>query len=200
VRERPIIFTGGNPDAILAGRKTMTRRVLKCCVLPDLLRYQVGDRLWVKEPHWRYGCWFKPGAGTKSGKPAWQFGGFLNVTFDAAPFDAVVPKSRAAIGWHKRSPLFMPKWASRITLTVTGVKVERLQDISEADAQAEGLQVFQLQDASDPSAWYESAPGVHQSRGAVSSFIALWKSIHGPDSWADNPWVAAYTFELEAKP
>jgi len=198
VRELPIIFTGGNPDAILAGRKTMTRRVLKCCVLPDLLRYQVGDRLWVKEPHWRYGHW----AGREStspGKRSWRF--FNSLCGDAVTFEQPAKvRKRTDIGWHKRSPLFMPQWASRITLTVTGVKVERLQDISEADAQAEGLQVFQLQDASDPSAWYESAPGVHQSRGAVSSFIALWKSIHGPDSWADNPWVAAYTFELEAKP
>jgi hypothetical protein len=81
----------------------------------------------------------------------------------------------------------MPRWASRITLKVTDVKVERLQDISEADAIAEGVECF------DQGCSVEGLRGLYDY--PESAFAALWESINGEASWDANPWVVAYTFE-----
>ena len=75
--------------------------------------------------------------------------------------------------------MFMPRWASRITLEITGVRVERLNEISEADAIAEGCQCA-------------GVPASLTNRGA---FAKLWESINGPDSWAANPWVWVIEFK-----
>ena len=85
--------------------------------------------------------------------------------------------------WH--SPIHMPRWASRLTLTVTDVRVQRLQDISAADAIAEGCHVYASSatidcDTPDPRQEYRR----------------LWNDLHGPDAWAANPWVAALTFTV----
>ena len=84
-----------------------------------------------------------------------------------------------------RSPIHMPRWASRLTLIVTDVRVERIQDISEADAQAEGCHVYASSatidcDTPDPRQEYRR----------------LWNSLHGPDAWDANPWVAAIRFDV----
>jgi hypothetical protein len=89
----------------------------------------------------------------------------------------------------------MPREFSRLTLIVTDVRVQRLQDISEDDAKAEGAQVLPLQDANDPSAWWQIEPGVHQGRTPRASFRKLWDSINSSDAWAANPWVVAVTFK-----
>ena len=78
----------------------------------------------------------------------------------------------------------MPRWASRLTLIVTDVRVQRLQDITAADAIAEGCHVYASSatidcDTPDPRQEYRR----------------IWNSIHGPEAWAANPWVAALTFE-----
>lgn len=96
-----------------------------------------------------------------------------------------------------RSSIHMPRWASRLTLEITDVRVERLQDISEADAIAEGVRPLPLQSGDDPSAWWEVEPGKHQARTAVGAFRSLWRSINGMDSWSDNPWV--WVIEFDAK-
>jgi hypothetical protein len=80
-----------------------------------------------------------------------------------------------------RPSIFMPRWASRITLEVTGVRVERLQDISEEDAKAEGVS----------SEWLKTAAG---REGLVPVFMQLWRSINGPKSWESNPFVWAISF------
>ena len=74
----------------------------------------------------------------------------------------------------------MPRWASRLTLIVEAVKVERLQDISEEDARAEGC---------------ADAPGTF-SPSAIGVFANLWRNLHGPDAWSENPWVAAIRFRV----
>nr|WP_018009330.1 hypothetical protein [Sinorhizobium medicae] len=83
----------------------------------------------------------------------------------------------------------MPPWASRLTLIVTDVSVERLQDISEADAIAEGIE--RSKDFPDrfmtPAGDY-AVP--------IVAYQRLWESINGPGSWEANPWVAAYTFTV----
>ena len=79
----------------------------------------------------------------------------------------------------------MPRWASRITLEVTGVRVERLQDISVADAKAEGVE------------WFRSGgvecPGMPET--AIEAYRNLWESINGPGSWDANPWVWVVEFK-----
>ena len=77
-----------------------------------------------------------------------------------------------------RPSIYMPRWASRITLEVTGVRVERLQDISEADARAEGISRSECPD------WH-----------ATTDYRALWESINGPGSWEANPWVWVVEFK-----
>lgn len=111
---------------------------------------------------------------------------------------AADPKWSSATDWKWRPSIHMPRWASRLTLRVTAVKVERLQDISEADARAEGCG-----DAAHPdmAALFSEAPGAyaaHMATGGidpVTLFEILWESINGPGSWDANPWVAAYSFE-----
>jgi hypothetical protein len=101
---------------------------------------------------------------------------------------------------HWVSPIHMPRWASRITLEVTAVKIERLQAISEADAIAEGVERID-----DPrgTVWrsYETCsdgtPHPHAvvpNLSPVTSYREIWKSIHGADSWEANPLVAAISF------
>ena len=105
-----------------------------------------------------------------------------------------------------RPGIHMPRWASRLTLTVTEVRVERLQDISEADAQSEGVERrygFWRCYGETPSPFRGAAPTVlSQGRGVVSadavhSYATLWDSINGPGSWDANPWVAAYSFTVQ---
>lgn len=90
----------------------------------------------------------------------------------------------------------MPRWASRITLEITSVRVERLQDISEADAKAEGIFPhvrggwhWLKHDSGNPNDWNQFG-----YKTAALAFQALWESINGPDSWAANPWVWAIEF------
>lgn len=99
---------------------------------------------------------------------------------------------RPRVGMH------MPRWASRLTLYVTGVRIERLQDISETDALAEGMMQATAEAIMEPAelAVYASthilAPG---SRGRIL-YEHIWNHINGAGSWDDNPWVAAYTFAV----
>jgi hypothetical protein len=83
------------------------------------------------------------------------------------------------IGQRKWQPsIFMPRWASRITLEVTGVRVERLHDITEADAETEGF--------------HRAGCG---GEGNVRTFARTWDQINGPESWAANPWVWVVSFK-----
>jgi hypothetical protein len=91
--------------------------------------------------------------------------------------------------------MFMPRWASRITLTVTDVRVERLQDISEADANAEGVS-GDLCVSAERAAKMGAAEIEFDYR---TSYAALWDSINGKNHpWASNPWVEVITFKREA--
>lgn len=89
-----------------------------------------------------------------------------------------------------RPSIHMPRWASRITLEITDVRVERLQDISEDDAKAEGVQPFR------GGYWRHYQPGWTQhTLTAKGSFLSLWNSINGPASWDLNPWVWVVEFK-----
>lgn len=90
----------------------------------------------------------------------------------------------------------MPRWACRLRLRVTAVKVERLQDISEEDAIAEGIIAMRSRAGSVPITVYGyDANAQNHSPSARDAFSFLWTSINGPGSWDVNPWVASYSFE-----
>lgn len=204
----PILFSGPMVRALLDGRKTQTRRALK---MPDAdfdavfceedgtwyigdavtgkrehklpIRYRKGDRLWVRE--------------------AWA-------RTPVAPIIATIDKpmlvyrecdNRTDYGGPWKPGIHLPRGDSRLTLTVTDVRVQRLQEISEADALAEGV-VW----STDHKAFI--VPGVdHPCRNfpvlsrttAREMYAALWDVINGSGQWLANPWVVALTFTVERR-
>ena len=92
-----------------------------------------------------------------------------------------------------RPGMFMCRWMSRIQLEITGVRVERLQDISEADALAEGVDMGQM--VTMPMSPSLPVAVSLKPRSAVEAYAALWESINGPSSWESNPWVWAVEFK-----
>ena len=230
--DHPIIFSGSMVRALLDGRKTQTRRVLKPqpfrtyagwgCVdhlgspqawlpsLPGLVKFRRGDRLYVREA---CATWEgrKQTAEYRADRTEDEW---ADIAFDA----------KNGAEWKLRSPIHMPRWASRLTLIVSEVRVKRLQEISEADAVAEGV-VWQ-EPTDDDRAWAKQyadenggspdidgvwiAPGTRQGWGATPeirdlpqwgptaafAFRSLWNSLHGPEAWDANPWVAAISFTV----
>ncbi|MBM7326674.1 hypothetical protein JS562_26800 [Agrobacterium sp. S2] len=159
------------------------------------IRINEGDRLYVREA-WRVSRMHDQVA-PRDLKPRtmtvfFEAGG--SIANQDAPGDwkpAVWPEIGERPDWAGkfRQAMHMPRWASRITLEVTGVKVERLQDCSEADAFAEGIaRIGRFYGV--PEADWDSA----STRSAVDAYAKLWDEINGPGAWEANPWVAAYTF------
>lgn len=239
---RPILFSGPMVRALLAGRKTQTRRIVRGVPPPPELTniehaarhpfpyldaycggtctpenprgmtewwcwwtrddrpceqfkigYAPGDLLWVRETlryNWGHGAWFRdaddtrllPGETLDTPRPdRWPMG--------------VCPN------------LYMPRTLSRLTLEVTGVKIERLQEISEADAKAEGIE-FAVRPFGDwkliPGHWDLSenavATGEQGEPPPKIKYAHLWNTIHDKPGtrWADNPWVVAVTFRVNS--
>ena len=216
-RERPILFSGPMIRAILEGRKTQTRRVVtsiagkgrirelhrsdtpgydlafrdSCGRWNDMRFADVaarspfgvpGDRLWVRET-W---CFAHPeyhdqAEGVRRGDRPVR---------DEMPWWCHYAATDDDVDEPKWSPsIHMPRWASRLTLRVTSVRVERVQDISEADARAEGVTPFPHDPEGD--CWTD---GKHRT-----AFEHLWGAINGWESWRDNPWVWAVGFEVERR-
>jgi hypothetical protein len=199
--DRPILFSAPMVRALLAGTKTQTRRILKVqpgdldavfCMddgswhvtgadgshmSPLPVRYRVSDRLWVRE------TWMPRALGlaiSRVMKPHYR-----------ADADSDRPEWR---GLWKPS-IFMPRWASRLTLTVTDVRVQRLQDISEEDAIAEGI-------TEAPDGWWSAdhkAGAPLAGCDARGAYYCLWNHINGPGSWDANPWIVAPTFAVERR-
>ena len=187
----PVLFSASMVRALLDGRKLQTRRILKDQpgdldkpfmmddgswhvtdsrgghMSPLAVRFRKGDRLYVREAIGR--------------RPA----SFLGIKAKNGPWW----KSKGAIpGIH------MPRWASRLTLTVTDVRVQRLQEISEADAVAEG--------------WPHDRANLIGRRDVLKSsseirprywYAGLWELINGTGSWDANPWIVALTFTVEKR-
>lgn len=185
MKERPILFSGPMVRAILEARKTQTRRIVK----PQFSVFhsihadasistnrifrgayqrircpygQPGDRLWVRE------TWKEKKRHQLSyiGLPAIEY---------AATGESVGP-------W--KPSIFMTRWASRLTLEIVRVRVERLRDISEEDAMAEG--VYPMKGIEPSGSEWESCK---------LGFAELWQFINGPDSWDSNPWVWVIEFK-----
>lgn len=246
--DRPILFSAPMIRALLDGRKTQTRRILKLPTkgqyihpqkggweattvgggaaftierdgtrkpAPEMAaiwhrttgktittRWQKGDRLWVRETAWYDAsvcgglsglrCFFE-------GRLVRHQGG----TEGQSPFE----NSAEVLGIEdchimKRPGIHMPRWASRLTLTVTDVRVQRLQEISPQDAIAEGIESISDNAGNGPayrdyllrkderSEWYADP---------VNSYCSLWGLINGAASWPANPWVVALTFTVERR-
>lgn len=208
MKERPILFSAPMVRAILAGSKTQTRRIVK--PQPDVIygmsmgqrtapfemRFgsetrdvhcpygQPGDRLWVKEQTlkvedhgWVGPVYTESDAGRDA--LAWGYG-------ESDDPDHIPPHAI-----KRRPSIFMTRAMCRITLEVTGVRVERVQDISEADAMAEGCRPAPM-----------SMTGVYCGADVLASsareyrdaYRLLWEHINGAVSWGANPWVWCLTF------
>lgn len=233
MKERPILFSAPMVRAILAGTKTVTRRVVKpqpepfvesarrhaqrhaepyidsYCSEPKTpsnprgmsttwcwwttddrqgpggLRCPYGapgDRLWVRETwglhgYGDYTYWHRDSV---RGRTEDDLRGSWEVAYAA---DALSPYD------HWRPSIYMPRWASRITLEVVDVRVERLHEITEGDARREGAEKgFTAEEAVDRAAGWPRAAS-HRA-----GFRALWESINGAGSWASNPWVWRIAF------
>jgi hypothetical protein len=207
VKERSILFKGEMVRAIREGRKTQTRRIVNpqppetCPVFagytmdsthtPDVGKFvwadsnsvliktthrvacphgQAGDRLWVREK-------FAP----------MKDGGAIYAA-DHEGWD---------VDWKWKPSIHMPRWASRINLDVTGVRVEKLQDISEADAVAEGIEL--ISGAMNPrdytGCWKDYTGKQAYWNSPIDSYHSLWESINGPGSWGLNSWVWVVGFK-----
>lgn len=209
MKERPILFNSEMVQAILSGRKTQTRRIIKLdhergfqnpvvrgragevssvkfglshmlCPLG-----QPGDQLWVRET-WQgplvdydeaYSMFKDPKPYQKVENCVYRADGGPCPEFTDADDDL-------RQGW--RPSIHMPRWASRINLLITGVRVERLNDISQEDAKSEGC-------------CYGRGGGVPDlAVSPADHFPTLWESIYGIKSWAANPWVWVIEFERVA--
>lgn len=202
MKERGMIFNAEMVRAILDGRKTQTRRTIKDCTvgidpispfirigkfegaypddLPEVIEKccpfgTVGDRIWVREA-------FASGLSTKS----------------TLAYRATHKREDLEDGFYdaiKWTPsIHMLRWASRITLEITNVRVERLNAISEEDAEVEGIDMEALYDSQD---CYDCIAD-HNMTGrptATGAFKYLWESIYGEESWNANPWVWVISFK-----
>ena len=239
--ERPIPFKGEMVRAILDGRKTQTRRIMKVQPWPDALvtveHYHptVIDRHGDMQPgkeifgaHWddgEYGCRSPYGAPgdmlwVREAWRAWsQYEDWPPSRLPPVVDVQYIADASAPWSSRHRSPRYMPRWASRITLRITDIRVERLQDISEDDARAEGCEARQF-----PGPWWQGYRDlgdgelIHQQaagetapdwmiepkkmpptpwldRSARDGFRSIWMGLYGPGAWDENPWVWVISFE-----
>lgn len=225
IAELPILFTAPMVRAILDGRKTQTRRIMKPQPAGDIrshtlpnaqahawissLRHKYGqttvhtcphgqklDRLWVRETWATVNGECGPGFAYKADGAFMQpeydgpnFGAGPSFNYDKYPGEYTMWYSDLLEGvpGHKWRPsIHMPRWASRITLEILNVRVQRLRDISEADAMAEGAPRCVMD---DEGKFYESEKGTYRC-----GFAGLWDHINGAGSWDACPFVWAIAF------
>lgn len=235
--ERAILFSAPMARAILAGTKTQTRRLVKSPhaseaddwahvngpvwhsgVAGDFGSFghgesvkcpygAVGDRLWVKETWAAY-----TGGRTQDGDGWDEFTGKIaDMRPDVGAYvhsDGIVFAADGKSSPDRWRPsIFMPRWASRITLEITDVRVERVQVISEDDARSEGLRCLSKDGGitykygipdrdglwgTDDYGW----PWREWEVDPRAAYRKLWESINGAESWASNPWVFAISFKV----
>ncbi|HBR9584226.1 hypothetical protein I6K36_24020 [Klebsiella pneumoniae] len=228
MKERGMIFNGEMVRAILDGRKTQTRRIIKwkqtrfteigeredgskwpwsedaehaCDFWHPCPFGAVGDRIWVREAY-RFPASLDDVSPTGVGEMAvatgyrkpWAptFYEFTGTFSDGWKGFETPPKVSDA--GKLRPSIHMPRWASRILLEITGVRVERLNAISEEDAEAEGIDMEALYDSQD---CYDCIAD-HNMTGrptVTGAFKYLWESIYGAENWLANPWVWVIEFK-----
>lgn len=240
MRERPILFSAPMVRAILDGRKTQTRRVVKMpsnVNAPIVARWHQGkyydhgtktgfvplnenggiatkafddhhidcpygvpgDRLWVRETWWTYPHVISNRL-LRDGADTWPKVNGEPIAY-AADGDADI---WSHLNWIKKPSIFMPRWASRLTLEITRIRVERLQGISPADARAEGIASVEFTEAQErrmcqrrSAAQFHGKPELvnDMDYAAVQKYAVLWDSINGKKHpWVSNPWVWVISF------
>jgi hypothetical protein len=188
--------------AILDGRKTQTRRIVKPPPANNSTKntqidYDAdGDCIWWRMPGPMVAAGAKNPYGV-AGDRLWVREMSLpkaSGTIYRADYDSKEAASVGAFygGW--KPSIFMPRAASRITLEITAVRVERLQDISEADAKAEGI-ILAGSRFDTPHIHNEEEYQRALQFGAIEIYKSLWESINSPGSWAKNPWVWVVEFK-----
>ena len=194
--ERPILFSAPMVRALLDGSKTQTRRPLRAGTWFDAQHGVIkqapaglactgfapvpcpygkpGDRLWVRETCRADASQTGPFGVTYMADAAFRpiGSGQHQRWADLHTYGGVFGKQVPSI--------HMPRWASRITLEVTGIRVECLQDISRGDAMAEGCPFANMAAGPDPRDWYRD----------------LWNEINGPGAWGLSPWVWVVAFKV----
>ncbi|HBK2581894.1 TPA: hypothetical protein LGJ93_001218 [Escherichia coli] len=223
MKERGMIFNGEMTRAILDGRKTQTRRIMK--VQPesnqlglllitdstkrsDIGKYHwaesnatgnhvrsklflcpfgaVGDRIWVREG-------FFPAPLEMQSEPPRKT--MWNIAYrDGMQMEKLAPAeyNPTIYNYERWTPsIHMPRWASRILLEITNVRVERLNAISEEDARAEGIIDGGCLNCGEP----EPCGCANPEPDATDAFAYLWQSIYGQENWNANPWVWVISFE-----
>lgn len=236
--DKGIIFSAPMVRALLDGRKTQTRRLLtpapetfevdgaECevglwhepgkrgriicgrCITLQTVPYAPGDRLYVRE------AWHVRGIYTDVVEVAYRASENRSHTefVEQVPVALAIPGKGRWPQYPKWGPsIHMPRWASRMWLAVTEVRVERLQDISEADAIAEGIEPGRHPDTGEPEGWrdYETIhAGRHKGCDHPHAFVpydnpwrsyaSLWDELHTEPGtrWTDNPWVVAVSFDV----
>ncbi|SAT23223.1 hypothetical protein [Klebsiella variicola] len=227
MKERGMIFNGEMVRALLSGRKTQTRRIIKDCTVgrdqiskfiqiekkfigcypedvPELIReccpYGIpGDRIWVREA-------FRVHSRATDVATLVYKASERNSWTEQTHRVPVAVCNKPATPEKWTPSLHMPRWASRILLEITGVRVERLNAISEEDAQREGVHtevwdqtvVARNYAARDEffQFWSEDMPHyVEMNQLYRSSFRSLWESIYGAENWQANPWVWVISFK-----
>jgi hypothetical protein len=189
-----------------------TIKPLKHQTISEKPPYAIGDILYVREEHYVIGTWeLNPTKELKSDKNYYYFFPYVQpiahdttVRYsDNPPAEFHVSKSNTPEipDWYKRNSLFMPKAYTRLFLEITDIKCERLYNISEADAIAEGIQQLEGKWNNKTIKGYQNYmnPNIPYLR-AINSYISLWQSINGLQSHNINPWVFAYTFKVIPKP
>ena len=211
IKERPILFSAPMVRAILEGRKTVTRREVKgsgLVWLDNFLAEYVanpennlcpygnsGDRLWVRETWYcdhfevQKGPYLRPDDMHDLDQSR-EDGELVYAADGLAPYEQEQPTWKPSI--------HMPRWASRILLEITDVRVERLQDISEKQARAEGIVgvAFRPDDGWPICAGYMVGPDDEMTglqTTAAKAFAGLWDSVGG--DWSANPWVWVVEFK-----
>lgn len=228
MKERPILFSGPMVRAILDGRKTQTRRVIKntgtyaiedhhgaeiakrerAALSTNCPYGALGDRLWVRENF--------SGPYCMTGSPPKEWPLIVGHERILPDIHYWADGDLEHGGWTKPKPsIHMPRWASRINLEITGIRVERLQDIGGEDAQAEGIEPLDFERYDDDYDWSVcpkcGGTLLHNGPGANLGVIYdidcatcdthkkryhhLWESINGPGSWDANPWVWVVEFK-----
>lgn len=236
MKELPILFSAPMVRALLEGRKTQTRRIVKeqptsvgryCvpfspeeayrngfllerwpeqermmgnfgrCVRVHCPYGKLGDLLWVREA-------FQPllANGVK-----WSDADYATGEGYAINYVATEGRKEFACARDERitdritSPIHMPRWASRITLEVTEVRVQRLQEISGADCRAEGIATCDIPPDEEGPRRIGYMVGPDDGKSGLDvrpqdSYRKLWESINGAGSWDANPWVWSLTFKM----
>ncbi|ORC58648.1 hypothetical protein BZK31_14215 [Pseudomonas floridensis] len=179
-------------NAILNGKKTVMRKPIKGTPTQACPYGEPGTRLWLKEDFYAYGIWESRQERIKQRK-AWRFKDLTQQTgrdyrFTMPDDYQKLSRDHPQAGWWLRPAVTMPRRASRVEIEITQVHIERLRDITDEQAQAEGFSAVH-DGVHTYYANYLPAPRSGLSATPVIAFATYWQNVYGNESWIENPWV-----------